>query len=71
MYHNVEKSAFRKGQYTGYAIGKVWRIWRDRSTDFWYATSEGRVIQAFTLRDLSKKLEALTPLDALPNPFAA
>ena len=24
--HNIEKSGFRRGEYIGYAAGKVWRI---------------------------------------------
>lgn len=26
MPHNIEKSAFRKGEYVGYGAGKVWLI---------------------------------------------
>lgn len=71
MYRNIDKSKFRKGQYVGYAIGKVWRVYQDRSSRFWYATAEGRVVQGDTLGAISNKLAALKAVDALANPFAA
>ena len=43
---NIEKSAFRRGEYTGYAAGLVWYIRRDGRD--WIATAQGtgiRIIQ--------------------------
>jgi len=67
--HNIEKSAFRSGEYVGYAAGSVFRIVRSNSSyGNWCATvSHGdnaeahanRPIFAFRLRDLSQKLAAL------------
>ena len=71
MYSNIDKSAFRKGQYVGYAIGKVWRIYKDASSGFWYATSQGKLVSGNTLRDVSEKLASMKVADTLANPFAA
>lgn len=67
--HNIEKSAFRKGEYVGYADGCVFHITRTNSTyGNWCAcVSHGdnadkysnRHIFAFRLADLSAKLSAL------------
>lgn len=76
--HNIEKSAFRKGEHVGYC-GGTWRI--RRNAKGWIATVQtgtGRKpIKAATLAGIS---EALTALDAkaaqerrdaaMPNPFA-
>ena len=63
MYHNIERSGFRRGEYVGYAHG-VWHIrringrqWKAsfpciRSADYRHA------IVARTLRDLSARLDA-------------
>ena len=67
--HNIEKSAFRRGEYVGYADGCVFRITRTNSSyGNWCATvSHGDAFRkyrcqplfAFRLRDLSQKLAAL------------
>jgi hypothetical protein len=67
--HNIEKSAFRRGEYVGYADGCVWRITKSMSTfGSWCAlVSHGdnahahtnRFIFAFRLHDMSQKLAAL------------
>ena len=36
---NIEKSAFRKGEYVGYAAGLVWRICKDGRE--WVAIAQG------------------------------
>ena len=70
MYQNIDKSAFRKGQYVGYAVGKVWRISK-RGPNYWYATTQGRIVQGDTLRDISEKLASMKVADSLANPFVA
>ena len=60
---NIEKSAFRKGGYVGYACG-VWMINRTNSTyGNWCARhrddSSRPAIYAFRLADLSAKLEQI------------
>lgn len=62
-YHNIEKSAFRHGEYVGYGGGKVWRIGKSR-TSFgnWSAYNQenyNEKIFAFGLASLSEKLENL------------
>lgn len=58
--HNIDKSAFRHGEYVGYALG-VWRI-RKSSSAFgrWCATHRDNLraptLYAFTLGALSAKL---------------
>jgi hypothetical protein len=64
---NVEKSAFHKGEYVGYAIGKVWRIKKTNSSyGNWVAmpppVDANRLIPfvyAFRLIDMSDKLANL------------
>ena len=70
MYSNIDKSAFRKGQYVGYALGNVWRVYRDRN-GVWHATAQGRVVRGDTLRAVSEQLSALKIADTLANPFVA
>lgn len=63
--HNIEKSAFHKGEYVGYAVGTVWKIIkggegyraiaREHYTDSTYPPQ----LTARTLRDLSVKLDGL------------
>jgi len=31
-YPNIDKSAFRKGEYVGYGAGRVWRVYKSRKT---------------------------------------
>lgn len=38
-YTNIEKSAFRKGEYVGYACGLVWNIRKDGRE--WIANAHG------------------------------
>lgn len=42
-FHNIEKSAFRRGEYVGYSNGLVFRICRDGRD--WYAIAEGTGIR--------------------------
>ena len=57
--HNIEKSAFRRGEYVGYARGKVWRISKTAYGGWkWVATSDdAQSLYADRLIDLSKVLE--------------
>jgi len=59
---NIERSAFRKGEYVGYAHG-VWTITKTNSTyGNWIARDrDGNrpAIYAFRLAELSDKLSAL------------
>jgi len=59
--HNIEKSAFRHGQYVGYGLGHTWRIIKDKSSNWWTAFSlqSADCMSARTLRELSARL--LTP----------
>lgn len=63
-YHNIEKSAFRHGEYVGYGGGKVWRISKSNSSfGNWYAHEQYNVnnkIYAFGLQSMSEKLSAIT-----------
>ena len=56
-YTNIEKSAFRRGEYTGYAAGLVWHIRRDGRE--WIAIAQGSGLRraAPTLALLSVALE--------------
>jgi hypothetical protein len=60
---NIEKSAFHKGQYVGYANGP-WIIRRTNSSyGNWVATTcnpSDPAIYAFRLSDMSAKLTAIT-----------
>lgn len=51
---NVEKSAFRKGEYVGYA-GGVWRIARNGRG--WIARKDGASFTRGTLRAISAALQ--------------
>ncbi len=58
---NIEKSAFRRGEYVGYADG-VWNITKSNSSfGNWIARHRDRsnkpAVFAFTLEDMSAKLE--------------
>jgi hypothetical protein len=54
---NIEKSAFRRGEYVGYAAGLVWHIRRDGRE--WIAIAQGSGLRriAPTLALLSVALE--------------
>lgn len=56
-FHNIEKSAFHRGEYVGYASGLVFRICRNGRE--WYAIAEGSGyrLTAPTLALLSIALE--------------
>ena len=60
--HNIEKSAFHKGEYVGYC-GGPWRIEKTNSSyGNWCASSTNQrmpLIFAFRLKDISAKLTAL------------
>jgi hypothetical protein len=55
--NNIEKSTFRRGEYTGYAAGLVWHIRRDGRE--WIAIAQGSGLRriAPTLALLSVALE--------------
>ena len=61
-YPNIEKSAFRKGQYVGYCDGKVYHISKSNSSfGTWFAYNRDDYndqIFAFGLAAMSEKLEA-------------
>lgn len=61
--HNIEKSAFRKGQYVGYSGCNTWRINKTNSSfGNWCATTENSRMPhmfSFTLREMSSKLETV------------
>jgi hypothetical protein len=55
---NIDKSAFRRGEYVGYSSG-IWRIKRDGPV--WNATKRDApfsILSASTLRELSEELAA-------------
>jgi len=54
-FHNIDKSAFRKGQYVGYANGTIWRI--KRTYGGWTASNGGQSFTRRTLAEVSKALE--------------
>ena len=60
MYHNIEESAFRRGEYVGYADG-VWRVTKnEKNHKKWLAVKRdgpAKILYADTLRELSEKLE--------------
>ena len=74
--HNIEKSAFRHGEYIGYGGGKVWRIRKTNSTyGNWIARDQNDnalwdPIYAFRLKEMSEKLEALYMGASNGNPAA-
>ena len=55
---NIEKSAFRRGEYVGYGGGCVWRIIKQ---GYWYAYARGsdKMLHGLRLKDLQTQLEAL------------
>lgn len=58
-YPNIDKSAFRKGEYVGYSAGKVYRI-RKAECGYWFAFNRDDYndqIFAFGLAAMSEKLE--------------
>lgn len=74
MYHNIDKSAFRKGEYVGYANG-AWKI--SKSGKRWQARKGADYIFGDSLLSISCQLAALNEAYAqklrearLPNPFA-
>ena len=71
-YPNIEKSAFRKGEYVGYANG-VWLITKTNSTyGNWIARNRDdktlSSILAFNLSDMSKKLQDHADKSVKKNP---
>jgi len=62
---NIEKSAFRHGQYVGYGGGKVWRISKSNSSfGNWFAHNQDNFnekLYAMKLKELSEKLAELSP----------
>jgi hypothetical protein len=59
MPHNIEKSAFRRGEYVGYGSGHVWRIRKEG--DLWLATTAGLMvrIRSKTFASMSRQLETV------------
>jgi hypothetical protein len=74
MYHNIDKSAYRKGEYTGYANG-AWKV--SKSGKRWQARKGAEYFFGDSLRDISEQLTTRNAAYAqelraarLPNPFA-
>lgn len=76
MYHNIEKSGFRKGEYVGHAASGAWRI--RKSSKRWIAREVHGTAMLFgdTLGHVSMLLEAANDAfkaeqraKRLPNPF--
>jgi hypothetical protein len=63
-YPNIEKSAFRQGEYVGYANGKVFHIKKSNSTyGNWFAHNQSNYneqIFAHGLASLSEKLSKVS-----------
>jgi hypothetical protein len=61
-YHNIDKSAFRKGEYIGYCEGRIFHISKSNSSfGTWFAYNRDDYndqIFAFGLAAMSEKLEA-------------
>lgn len=66
MYHNIERSGFRRGEYVGYAHG-VWHIRRINGRQWEaifpciHAADYRPAIVARTLREISLRLTAYQP----------
>jgi hypothetical protein len=62
IYHNIEKSAFRKGEYIGYCEGRIYHISKSNSSfGTWFAYNRDNYndqIFAFGLASMSEKLTA-------------
>jgi hypothetical protein len=62
-YPNIDKSAFRKGEYVGYSEGKVYRISKSNSSfGTWFAYNRDNYndqVFAFGLESMSKKLQEI------------
>jgi len=63
-YPNIDKSAFRKGEYVGYSEGKVYRNSKSNSSyGTWFAYNRENYndqVFAFGLESMSKKLQEQT-----------
>lgn len=63
-YLNIEKSAFRKGEYVGYSQGKVFHISKSNSSfGTWFAHNRenyNEQLFAFGLASMSEKLAQVT-----------
>ena len=61
-YPNIERSAFRKGEYVGYSNGRVYHIRKSNSSfGNWFAHNRDNwndQIYAFGLQSMSDKLSA-------------
>jgi len=60
-FYNIEKSAFHRGEYVGYAAGYVFRItWQARLARYNPVNPQlsNRIFYAFKLEDMSNKLDA-------------
>jgi hypothetical protein len=62
-YSNIEKSAFRHGEYVGYGGGKVWHISKSNSSfGTWFARNQDNANDyffGFGLQSMSNQLHAL------------
>jgi len=74
-FQNIEKSAFQKGEYVGYANG-VWSIFKRGNNKGWHACrgSDRQSIFGKSLKEISEKLVEVSDNEAkrealLPNPF--
>ena len=59
-YTNIEKSAFRKGEYVGYCAGRIYHI-RKSAGGYWFARNRDDSKDhffAFGLESMSKVLQA-------------
>jgi hypothetical protein len=62
--HNIDKSAFRKGEYVGYASGLVFRIMKRDGMWFAYCDKTQDRLRCPTLWSLSVALENYIPAAA-------
>lgn len=61
MHPNIERNPLHRDRYVGYGGGASWRVWRDRTSGFWWAASnrDARIVRGDRLRDVGTKLAAL------------
>lgn len=71
--HNIERSAFHKGEHVGYAVGTVWKIvkggegYRATAREHYPDSKYPRTLTARTLGDLSVKLDGLYSENPAPR----
>jgi hypothetical protein len=68
---NIDKSAFRRGEYVGYSEGgKVWKITKanpNGSRAKWLAQTGRQFLYAGTLEEISEKLSSLGDAATVAN----